>query len=418
MSRAIVLALTSPGICLATAAVGLAHQVEGANLHLIAELTEENLVYEVSAETSLVPPLAHIRFGSEKKPSREELSEKLTSYFAEHCPVRIDGLAVSPVLEDIQFVDLENQVHLGQVTNFVLAYFLLHYPIKMRPQTVDVTWGIFLPEDAGEIVPQTLDPSEHEPQVISGIFYTYDALEPMRFTPDEPQYIWHTPQPTLSVGAGQQLGAASEAAARGRRWTLSLAWPIASILLLAGLFLGIKRRPSWALTMILSGAAVTAAHRPLTIGLGPASERLGEREARQRFQELHQNIYRAFDYDTDDAIYDTLAQSVSGDLLDEIYSEIYKSLVLKNEGGAVCRVKKLEYLQCSPDELEPEEKGFAFQTCWRVYGLVRHWGHTHERVNEYEARYRLDEVDGQWKIAAVKVSREKRLNPKTLQAVN
>ena len=403
-----------------------AHQVEGANLQLIAELTEDKLSFDVSAETSLVPPLSDIEFTQEMItkaeeyafPTKEDLKDAITQYFAEHCPVLIDGIAVTPVLEDIQFDPLENQVNLGSVSNFVMTYFILSYPIKTKPQTVDMTWDLFLPDKVKDIVPQTPDPTGHEPQTVDSIFYTYGDLDLMTFTPDEPQYIWHTPKPILSVDAQERLRAATAVAAKAAERTFSLAWPIAVVLLVIALLMGIRRRSALALVLVIGSIAVSAAHRPLTISLGQPKEPLSTEDAQQRFKDLHQNIYRAFDYDNDDAIYDTLAQSVNGALLDEIYSDVYKSLVMKDEGGAVCRVKRLEYLECLPAVLKQNERGFAFDTHWRVYGLVQHWGHTHERVNEYQARYHLAQIDGIWKIDGVEISREKRLNPRTLEPVN
>ena len=89
-----------------------------------------------------------------------------------------------------------------------------------------------------------------------------------------------------------------------------------------------------------------------------------------------------------------------------------------NEGGAVCRVKQLEYLECTPAALDPGAAGYAFDTHWRVHGLVQHWGHTHERINEYQARYQMGSKNGLWKIREVEISDEKRLNPRTLKAMN
>ncbi len=391
------------------------HAVEGSNLQLLAELSEEQLIFDISAETSLVPPLDTIRFGAASFPTADEIKDSLVRYFAEHCPVLIDGIVVTPVLEDIQFEPMENQVNLGAVSNFVMAYFLLHYPVKTKPKTVDITWDIFLPDHVNEIVPDTPDPTGHTPQTVDSIFFTYGDLDLMTLTPEEPNYIWHTPDPILSVDAQRRLELASDAAATREPREFSLAWPLASLLLLGALLTGWKRRLPLALGCTIASLAVAAAYRPLTIHLKPPAESLTESEAMQRFQDLHQNIYRAFDYDTDEAIYDTLAQSVSGDLLDEIYRNVYTSLVMKDEGGAVCRVKRLEYLDCQPAPLDPDQSGFAFDTHWRVHGLVQHWGHTHERVNEYQARYQLSQTNGLWMIAAVDISQEKRLNLREIE---
>ena len=52
------------------------------------------------------------------------------------------------------------------------------------------------------------------------------------------------------------------------------------------------------------------------------------------------NIYGAFDAASEDEIYDLLATSVDTALLDELYGEIYESLILRSEGGAVCRIEE------------------------------------------------------------------------------
>ncbi len=394
-----------------------AHQVQGANLQLIAELRDDVLIYEVSAETSLVPPLAEIVFGTDPLPDTESLREVLERFFREHCPVLIDGIAVAPVLEDLQLEPMENQVNLGEVTDFVMAYFIFNYPLKTKPQKIDMTWGIFLPEAVKDIVPQTPDPTGHDPQTVDSVFYTYGELDLMTFTPNEPQYIWHTPAPILSVDAAARLRAAAETASQVVERTFSLAWPLAGILALCALALFIGRRVRWAVAFLLASAAAMAAYKPLTISLGATTPDLPEEMVVQRFKDLHQNIYRAFDYDTDEEIYDTLDQSVSGDLLDEIYQEIYKSLILRDEGGAVCRVKKLEYLQCALVPAD-EDSRYAVQAHWRVFGLVNHFEHTHERVNEYHARYEIAPESNVWKIVDVEITKEQRLNPSTLNVIN
>lgn len=395
-----------------------AHQVEGGNLQLIAELEDEYLLYDVSAETSLVPPLAEITAESESFPSKESIAESLTAYFAEHCPVRIDGIEVAPVLEEIDFQKLENQVNLGEVTDFVMSYFLMKYPVKTKPQTVDMRWGIYLPDRVKDLVPQVPDPTGHEPQMVDTIFYTFGELDLVVFSPKEPQYIWHSPKPVLSVDAEARLQAAMAAVSAASQRFFPLGWVLAGLMLGLTILLGLLGNRGVALACAGVAVALGAAHGALKIPLPREPERLTAEAALQRFQDLHQNIYRAFDYDTDEAIYDTLAQSVSGELLEEIYSDVYKSLVMKEDGGAVCRVKQLEYLDCLPSPLNDGETGFAFDCQWRVHGLVQHWGHTHERVNEYAARYVLSQVDDWWRITDVEVTREKRLDAQSLEVVN
>ncbi len=417
VAKIIAMVLLCQGLSMLT---GSAHQVEGANLQLVAELGESEmedqageplLVYEISAETSLVPPLESVSFG-DPLPTMEDCRDAIETFFREQCPVAIDGIVVAPILDDVQFEAMENQVNLGEVSNFVMTYFILHYPLKSMPQTIDMKWNLFLPDRVKELVPQEPDPTGHDPQTVDAVFYTNGELDLIKFTPKEPQFIWHTAKPILSVEAAKRLAAAQIVVPE---LVLRLAWPIASVLLFIGLALFFgqgKRLLLWQGAILTCGlAGVLASHESLKLSLGTDVPDLSPTEAVQRFQDLHRNIYRAFDYDSDDEIYDTLAQSVTGALLDEIYSEVYKSLVVKDEGGAVCRVRQVNYQACALSKEPIEGEGYAIDCHWQVSGLVSHWEHTHERLNGYEARYEMRPEAGVWRISAVKVSREQHLSP-------
>ena len=59
---------------------------------------------------------------------------------------------------------------------------------------------------------------------------------------------------------------------------------------------------------------------------------------------LLKNIYRAFDYRDEKAIYDALARSVQGDLLADTYLKIHAGLLMQEQGGAVSHVQNVELL--------------------------------------------------------------------------
>ena len=99
------------------------------------------------------------------------------------------------------------------------------------------------------------------------------------------------------------------------------------------------------------------------------------------FEALHRNIYRAFDYDSESDVYDTLAKSVTGDLLDDVYAEVHLSLVMQNEGGAVCKIQRVDVLEkevLPPDD--PQAPYFRLRARWKVEGKVGHHGHTHQSI--------------------------------------
>ena len=126
---------------------------------------------------------------------------------------------------------------------------------------------------------------------------------------------------------------------------------------------------------------------------------------------LH-NVYRAFDLREEDRIYDTLERSVTGDLLADVYLETQRSLELENQGGARARVKDVEMLQVQPEALRLDEDGdltFDVRGAWIVTGSVGHWGHIHQRRNQYDARLTIRSVDGGWKITALELLEELRI---------
>ena len=121
---------------------------------------------------------------------------------------------------------------------------------------------------------------------------------------------------------------------------------------------------------------------------------------------LH-NIYRAFDYRDEGTVYDVLARSASGDLLTRVYLETRQSLTLANQGGAKVKVKDIELLDC---QAKPAEDDAFLADCrWIVSGSVGHWGHIHQRSNQYHGELMIRPIDGEWKITAMELLSEERL---------
>ena len=71
------------------------------------------------------------------------------------------------------------------------------------------------------------------------------------------------------------------------------------------------------------------------------STRLSDEHTNELVGRLLHNVYRAFDFRDEERIYDTLALSVSGDLLEQIYLETRRGLELQSQGGARAKVKEV-----------------------------------------------------------------------------
>ena len=138
------------------------------------------------------------------------------------------------------------------------------------------------------------------------------------------------------------------------------------------------------------------------------SSGVSDEEAAEIIHGLLLNTYRAFDYREEDRIYDTLEQSISGELLTDVYLETRRSLELENQGGARAKVKEVEVLSAESEPLDGVT-GFAAQGTWNVAGSVGHWGHIHQRRNQYEARFTVEAIAGIWKITGLEILQEERL---------
>jgi hypothetical protein len=134
------------------------------------------------------------------------------------------------------------------------------------------------------------------------------------------------------------------------------------------------------------------------------------------FAALHDNIYAAFRYRTESDVYDALAFSTSGDVLQATYLKIMEGLKMEEQGGAVARVKQVEILDGTrteltvPQQSKAQPEGFAYRCRWNVSGTVEHWGHIHARTNQFEADFCVESVGGNWKVTNVDIVDNRRVH--------
>ena len=101
-------------------------------------------------------------------------------------------------------------------------------------------------------------------------------------------------------------------------------------------------------------------------------------------------------------------------------------VVLRDQGGAraqVSHVIPLSHQELTTQQISPKLKRYLTQEVtpsrrevahplksskpyliryrWRVAGQVTHWGHTHRRVNDYEAIYMMSSTQRGWRITFV-----------------
>ena len=168
------------------------------------------------------------------------------------------------------------------------------------------------------------------------------------------------------------------------------------------------RTPSWVGTLFLT--AIVSVILGYTIRQQrveiPAPETAEEITYR-----ILRNIYHAFDFRDESSVYDTLAKSVTGPLLEQVYLEIQNSLELETAGGPRVKVYEIALRDAEVIDSAPDEGGEAMkiQANWATVGEVSHWGHTHERTNRYEARLIFAPVGEQWKLQDLDLQNEERV---------
>ncbi len=340
--------------------------------------------------------------GAEQK---SVIEEKLTQYFLTHNTVEIDGDEVKPILDRVKFVranltgiqyleDSEEIEYLSAIVGIILAY-----PVEGMPKQVTVDWDMF--SDNIQSVPaRMVDPAGPFPYFLS---------------PDDNVLTWNNYLKNFSMPEISELSVEDSA----NNVSLPLG-TLASLIVFIGVAWQIrvrngkreKPRVLYAIAVIalIAGALLFPYLRVSITEKVPTKLVLNEEQSAFILQNLLKNVYRAFDFKNEEDIYDKLALSLDGDLLSEVYLDTKKSMEIEQQGGARAKVVDIELSDVQSEPLEGEF-GLKYHSTWRVSGSVEHWGHKHNRINQYEAEITVKPVDGAWKITDIDLIEEKRVQP-------
>jgi hypothetical protein len=154
-----------------------------------------------------------------------------------------------------------------------------------------------------------------------------------------------------------------------------------------------------------------ASGRAETLRARPAPE-----EALAIAQRLQLQIYDAFRLPDEEARYERLDASLSGDLIREAYLEISDRLRMQEQGGALLRIDEVTPIEgriLSPAGKSDDPRAFVVEGRWTVCGRVEHWGHVHTRTNAYDGQLLVEPVDGLWKIARLDLLSDERIESRT-----
>ena len=121
------------------------------------------------------------------------------------------------------------------------------------------------------------------------------------------------------------------------------------------------------------------------------------------------DTYHAFNIADEDSLYDALTESVTGDLVDDLFLDSRRRLTAGTREGTEVTVRNVSVLEIGePLDGSGAEEGFAYNCRWEVIARVRHLQHVHHRQNIYNGVLTLRPEGGHWKIARVELYSEDR----------
>lgn len=336
----------------------------------------------------------------------DTLRQRIESFLLAKNIVKVDGEALKPIMDRSNYVtvgisgiQILEQPQRLEISTAIVGV-IIAYLTEGMPQQVSVDWELFT--DQVRQVPATAtDPAGPLPTFL---------------TPDDNVHTWtnflknYTPPTVAQVALKDTVN--------------KLSIPIGSVSGLLVIFMALwwlwyrrQHQQSFRLPLltVIVGLLIAvvafpyarfSVNRPTALISGLSND-----ESELIMHSLLKNVYRSFDFRDESDVYDRLALSVQGDLLEEIYLQNRKSFAVKKSGGAQARVKQVEILEARAEPSSAEGKGFDVKATWTAQGSVGHWGHVHTRKNYYDALVNVQVVDGHWKITGLELLEEKRLDP-------
>lgn len=326
-------------------------------------------------------------------------------------PMTVDGQTREPAVDRVDFygIDFSDFAMQAPQSNVGAASarvgIILRYPCERLPRSVELGWKLF-PRDL---------------HAVEAVVFAPDDSFDVEFSSAEPDqvYEWKNPAPADAEIEAPETIAAPPLPSTGK-WTVGMI--VGGALVAAGLFGGRALRRRSTPLGLGAGVALAAAGiglfawayatgRAETLRARPAAE-----EAIALAQRLQLGIYDAFRLPDEEARYERLDASLSGDLVREAYLEVSNRLRMQEQGGAMLRIDEVTPIEgrvLSPAGKSADPRAFIVEGRWTVSGRVEHWGHVHTRTNAYDGRLLVEPVDGLWKIARLDLLSDERIESKT-----
>jgi len=399
------------------------HPQDGPHADVRIRIEDDRVVYQIMMNLAFIDEVVEFdRENPEHVSPVDEpyLKELLLEFFRKEVGVTADGVEIQPLFREYEFLRPGREYlplfPRSGMRGLLKARVVIDYPVKSPPQKIDFRWDAY-PRD---LISGEVDESGQAPQLVIAALLTAEGVDRLiNFSEPDPVYTW-----SASGKSFEDRMVSVPPVLKPRRHVPLPALSIALLVVMGITLTGLRRSSKWpenrpialgSIPVFLLAAALT-----MRVGViempnpfAPEVRLPTEEQAVEIFRPLHANIYTAFDYTEESDVYDALEQSVEGEMLDALYNQMYRGLTSQDQGAAVSRIQSVDLKETEVESIGVRESDraprFAVRARWRVEGAVYHFGHSHTRLNEYEATYTVVGTNAGWRISDSRVIRQKRL---------
>ena len=402
-----------------------AHPMDGPHADLRLSIDGQGVTFQIGLNLAFIDEAVSVpREALEQIVELElqALEEALRAHVANDIPVRIDGETIEPVIQRYDFFSEPEPWMIGAFPTYgnralMRAAMVVRYD-SPDPQIVEVTWPTYPRDRVAAAMEGMTGPDGGAPfMVFECLLQTSDGLvEIVNFSDVKPTIEWYADE-----SGDSRYEFVPAVPSPSEPVMLSL---LGLALLLTGLPAAvILSRKNGALPGAVAlagaiaggvaGAIVLPMARVGVPGTGGALVLPSNEGVAAIFEPLHGNLYKAFDYGSEEEIYDALERSVSGPLLRDLYTQVYNSLVQAEQGGMLGIITGVDPMDLSVQSIAVGEDGRARIDVlhrWQFEGTVYHWGHRPTRVHAYQAPYTLAGLNEGWRIVDQQMRQQRRLD--------
>ncbi|GAB4546936.1 MAG: hypothetical protein Tsb0013_06240 [Phycisphaerales bacterium] len=399
---------------LAAIGVASAHPQDGPHCDLRLVVGERSVTWNIGLNLPFADEIVDVgREAEDVLAAVEEpaMEDALIAHFRSENPVLINGERVDPVVRqfvvgraDLALLPLFPRTGRRALTRFVC---ILEYPAPEGVDHLEATWSGY-PID---ILSEEREPgTAPAPMAIEAQLQAEGKVEIVRFLESVPTIVWDAKgaDPAASLTGVPAPPSQQPTTHPARRIGILTAsgLGVALIGMIAFAFAPARKAAAGlvGLGCILSalGLVIPA---PRTQGQSPT---IDEAYAASVVEPLLANAYEAFAHTEESVIYDLLARSADGEVLDRLYREVYRAMVVSDHDQGRAIIAGVTPIAIDLDGAGPDR--FKVQAEWEATGSVYHWGHSHDRTYAYAAEISVSNVDGAWKMSGLTITDQRRLD--------